>query len=370
MIQQTRCAIRHGTLALAVTAALSFIPAAQAGVLNIDFNRDSGTPTYVGTAVSPDTGTKWNGIALTGQGNPFTISGRALVDSSDAATPVVLDATGTSGWYNTDGVSFAPALRGDCCNPGNFTLHGLTPNETYTLYLYGGGHTYGNTCSWTINAANGGGTVSTNSGGDAVWALGRNYQTKSVTADSIGDLKWTSTGVFFGMQIQGFLSVVQPQTVTLGLTGGPLAEAGSNSATVTATLSETSTLDVTVYLAFSGTAMLDADYTASAANIVIPAGQLSCVVPVTLTAKQDAVYEGDETIVVDIHYVINALESGTQQQTATITDDDPVPVPDVITHGATTIVMDFVSIGDPDNAADTTGSPNPAGAVDHLYSIG
>ena len=41
---------------------------------------------------------------------------------------------------------------------------------------------------------------------------------------------------------------------------------------------------------------------------------------------QDAVYESPaETIVVDISTVVNATESGTQQVTATITDDDPVP---------------------------------------------
>ncbi len=112
-------------------------------------------------------------------------------------------------------------------------------------------------------------------------------------------------------------------TVTLGLSGSPLAEA-AGVATVTATLSATHTLPVTVNLAFSGTATPTTDYTASANSIVIAAGSTSG--SVTLTAVQDSVYENpNETIVVDIGTVTNGTESGTQQVTATITDDDAAP---------------------------------------------
>jgi hypothetical protein len=38
--------------------------------------------------------------------------------------------------------------------------------------------------------------------------------------------------------------------------------------------------------------------------------------------------------------------------------------------GANTFNIDFVSIGNPGNAADTTGSPNPAGSVAQVYRIG
>ena len=115
----------------------------------------------------------------------------------------------------------------------------------------------------------------------------------------------------------------QPPSVTLSLTGSPMAEA-AGVATVTATLSETNASVVTVNLAFSGTATLTDDYTRSGASISIPAGSLTG--SITLTAVQDAVYESPaETIVVDISTVVNATESGTQQVTATITDDDPVP---------------------------------------------
>jgi len=38
--------------------------------------------------------------------------------------------------------------------------------------------------------------------------------------------------------------------------------------------------------------------------------------------------------------------------------------------GANQFTMDFVTIGNPGNAADTTGSPNPAGSVGYTYDIG
>jgi len=38
--------------------------------------------------------------------------------------------------------------------------------------------------------------------------------------------------------------------------------------------------------------------------------------------------------------------------------------------GANAFSMDFVAIGNPGNAADTTGSPNPAGSVGYTYNLG
>jgi len=113
-----------------------------------------------------------------------------------------------------------------------------------------------------------------------------------------------------------------PPTVTLSLGGSPMAEAGGV-ATVTATLSAVSSLSVTVDLAFSGTATLSTDYTRSGTSIVIPPG--SATGTITLIAVQDSLDEDDETILVDIANVTNGTESGTQQVTAIITDDDLSP---------------------------------------------
>jgi len=109
--------------------------------------------------------------------------------------------------------------------------------------------------------------------------------------------------------------------VTLSLAGSPLAENGGV-ATVTATLSAASGQAVTVNLGYGGTAA-GADYAASAASIVIPAG--STAGSVTLTGSNDALDEAAETIVVGITTVTNGTETGTQEVLASITDDDAAP---------------------------------------------
>ena len=113
--------------------------------------------------------------------------------------------------------------------------------------------------------------------------------------------------------------------VSLALDNASISEAGGV-ATVTATLSLVTTLDVTIDLAFSGTATPTDDYTADS-QIVIAAGQTSG--SVAINAVDDAVDEPDETVVVDISGVANGNESGTQQVTATITDNDEPVAPDV-----------------------------------------
>ena len=45
-------------------------------------------------------------------------------------------------------------------------------------------------------------------------------------------------------------------------------------------------------------------------------------------------------------------------------------VADLFGSGDNTFEIEFVTIGDPGNPADTAGKPNPAGSVDYLYRIG
>ncbi|MBR9814373.1 hypothetical protein GYB61_11025, partial [bacterium] len=86
-------------------------------------------------------------------------------------------------------------------------------------------------------------------------------------------------------------------SVTLSQSGSPLAENGGV-ATVTATLSNASSETVTVALTNSGTATSGTDYTPSASQIVIAAGATTG--SITLTGINDAIFEGDESIVTDI----------------------------------------------------------------------
>jgi hypothetical protein len=111
-------------------------------------------------------------------------------------------------------------------------------------------------------------------------------------------------------------------SVTLAVDTATIAEAGGV-ATFTATLSALSSLPVTIDLGFSGTATLTDDYTRSGIQIVIPAGSQTGTI--TVTAAQDTLDENDETVIVDILSVTNGTESGTQQATTTILDDDDLP---------------------------------------------
>jgi hypothetical protein len=91
-------------------------------------------------------------------------------------------------------------------------------------------------------------------------------------------------------------------------------------ATFTATLSKATTLPVTIDVEISGSASAGDDYNASGTQIVIAPGATTG--SVTVTAIQDELDEPDETVTVDVSAVANGTESGTQQATTTITDDD------------------------------------------------
>jgi len=112
-------------------------------------------------------------------------------------------------------------------------------------------------------------------------------------------------------------------SVTLSVNNLSIAEE-AGVATVTAMLSATTTETVTMILGFSGTAMGGGtDYTVSSSTITIAPGNLTGIA--TVTAVQDALDEVNETVIIDITSVTNGTESGTQQATVTITDDDAEP---------------------------------------------
>ncbi len=137
------------------------------------------------------------------------------------------------------------------------------------------------------------------------------------------------TGVSGGVTVAGgvqeadgtLIDSLSVPKVTLSLSGSPFAEAGG-AAQVIATLSNRTYVDVTVALGLGGTAVQDADYTASAAQVVIPKGSLSRAI--TLVGASNPVPVGDKTIVVDITAVTNGVEDGVQQVTATVTDNLPM----------------------------------------------
>jgi hypothetical protein len=144
--------------------------------------------------------------------------------------------------------------------------------------------------------------------------------------------------------------------VTLAVDNAEIAEAGGV-ATFAATLSEVTTVDVTINLAISGTAAAS-DFTASATQVVIGAGSTSG--SITVTAVDDTENESDETVIVDIDSVTNGNESGAQQATTTIVDDDVPPSLRVSTLTATS--MGFVAEFNGDLNADVLNLYDTASA--------
>ncbi|RRG18933.1 hypothetical protein DWB61_17675, partial [Ancylomarina euxinus] len=120
------------------------------------------------------------------------------------------------------------------------------------------------------------------------------------------------------------LTVISEPTVTLSL--DPISTISENGGTtnVKATLSHSFNKNVTTNLLVSGLATgSGTDYTLPASSIVISAGNTSN--SIQLSSVSDDIDENDETVIIDILSVTNGTESGTQQATATILDDDATP---------------------------------------------
>ena len=155
---------------------------------------------------------------------------------------------------------------------------------------------------------------STSQNPTVTYNAGGTYDVSLTISDDCGEDTQTKTGYIT-------VASVIP-SVSLSINNSTMPENGGE-AVVTATLSNTYSQPVTIYLNFSGTAANEADYSKTSNSIVIPAASLSGTI--TITGKNDCYVEGDETIVVDISNVTNGTENGTQQVSTTITDDDFYP---------------------------------------------
>ena len=96
-------------------------------------------------------------------------------------------------------------------------------------------------------------------------------------------------------------------TVTLSINNASISEA-AGTATVTATLSNSTYLPVTVNLAYTGTAIGGGtDYSVPGSSITIPAG--STTGTLVITAIDDNLVEPAETVIVDISSVTKDRKS-------------------------------------------------------------
>lgn len=110
-----------------------------------------------------------------------------------------------------------------------------------------------------------------------------------------------------------------PPEVALSFDAIQIPETGGQ-AELEVTLSSISSLDVTVTLFASGTADADADYLGVPSTVTLVAGQTSATA--TINAVGDEIDELDETLVVTIAGVINAVSGASASSTLIIEDDD------------------------------------------------
>ena len=114
-------------------------------------------------------------------------------------------------------------------------------------------------------------------------------------------------------------------SVIISSSATSIAEDSSGTVTVTATLNIVQEKSTTINLTTSGTATSSSDYSISATNIVIDAGETTG--SVTLSTVDNSLYEGSETVIIDISSVTgsNIVEVGAQRTTITITDSLAAP---------------------------------------------
>ena len=108
-------------------------------------------------------------------------------------------------------------------------------------------------------------------------------------------------------------------TVSLACTPDSASESGGKF-TCTVTLSNSTSKKVTIAMTYSGTAIAGTDYSNPWVSRIIKAGRTSSSWTITGKSDSDA-SEGDETIVINVTSVTNAIEDGTQQVSLTLEDD-------------------------------------------------
>jgi len=114
---------------------------------------------------------------------------------------------------------------------------------------------------------------------------------------------------------------------TVSFAAGAQSSVGENGTlSVSVILSAVSGLPVSVPFTLSGTALNPADYTITASPLVIPAGNPSG--QLILTIAPDTLNEGNETVVLTMGTLVNGTPGATTVHTATITDDDSLPAVD------------------------------------------
>jgi len=244
-------------------------------------------------------------------GNEGSTNQQTIVITDAESAPTVMLSTGSANVAENAGTSTITTSL------SHATYASVTVNLGYSGTATGGGTDYNTpSSSITINA----GSTSANA-------------TTGIIAVDDGDLEGGETIIIDITSVSGggaTENATQQQSVTIAddevapvvtLNATPSTITESGSTTLTATLDVATYENVTVNLAYTGTATSGNDYVAIS-SITILTGQTTGTA--NLSAIDDSTVENDESIIVDVSSVSggNSSESGTQQQIITITDDD------------------------------------------------
>jgi len=350
--QQVTASITDDDAAPTVSLSLSGSPFAEnAGVATITAVLNTASGQNVVVTIDPTGTATGSGVDYTLSSTTITIAagstfGTATVTGADDAIyesneTVIIDITGVANGTEsgtqqvtatiTDNES-APTVSLSVSgsplaeNGGVATITATLDNassQTTTVTISPSGTATGSGIDYTLSSTtitiSAGATTGTATITGADDALDEDSET--VIIDITGVTNATENGI---QQITAAITDNDaPPTVTLGLSGSPLAENGGV-ATVTATLNTASSKTVTVTLDPTGTATgSGTDYILSSTTIIISAGNTSGTA--TITGDDDTLDESWETVIIDVTGVTNGTESGTQQVTASITDDDAAP---------------------------------------------
>jgi hypothetical protein len=154
--------------------------------------------------------------------------------------------------------------------------------------------------------------------------------------------------------------------VSISATDSSASEASSNTGQFTVTRSGSATNPMTVIYTVTGTATPGSDYTALSGTVTIPAG--ASVANITVTPKDDSVFESLETVIATIS-TSNSYTRGTATSgTVNIADDDPALVLPVVTIAATDPSASEAGTNPGKLTVTRTGSMSAPLTV--LYSVG
>ncbi len=191
----------------ALAAVLAFGSAADAAIVNVDFNTAFSGNGYLrsdgSTSANPSGGVSsgtWNEAVVATSSNTISspTSGN-YVDSSGAASNVTLSLSNFAGPSNNTSYASGPAfldqymLELDTGFPGpgtaTMTIGGLTIGQTYNLYLYGTNGGGGGGGQFTVNGGSPQFTTGDyNTGAFGGYSLGNNYTLFTATAMNVGGI--------------------------------------------------------------------------------------------------------------------------------------------------------------------------------------